>query len=116
MIWNMMEGEWSNFEEVNPIFKSLAMPTYHVLGNHDFAVPNETKADVFKRIIWYSYVDDYSSMLAIPLDQVKVLMDMNKNGKKPEKLEDFAVTMEQKTEYSNGIDQEELNRFDEEFK
>jgi len=73
------------------------------------------KADVFKRIIWYSYVNDYASMLAIPLDEVKKIIDMNSKDKKPEKLEDFAVTMEQKTDYSNGSDAEELNRFDEEF-
>jgi hypothetical protein len=72
------------------------------------------KADVFKRIIWYSYIDD-ASMLAIPLDKVKAIIQMNNKGKQPEKLEDFAVTMEQKTEYSNGVDEAALSRFDEEL-
>ena len=73
------------------------------------------KADVFKRIIWYSYINDYASMMAIPLEEVKKVINMNSKGKMPEKLENFAVTMEQKTDYSNGFDEEELNRFDEEF-
>lgn len=73
------------------------------------------KADVFKRFIWYSYINDNTSMLAIPLDKVKDIIEMNNKGKVPEKLEDFAITMEQKTDYSNGYDEEELNRFDEEF-
>lgn len=73
------------------------------------------KADVFKRIIWYSYIGDYASMMAIPLDEVKKVISMNGKGNMPEKLEDFAVTLEQKTDYSNGFDEEELNRFDEEF-
>jgi cell fate regulator YaaT (PSP1 superfamily) len=73
------------------------------------------KADVFKRIIWYSYTGDNTSMLAIPLDKVKQIIKMNEKGKMPEKLEDFAVTMEQITDYTNGFDQEELNRFDEEY-
>ncbi len=73
------------------------------------------KADVFKRIIWYSYRNDHTSMLAIPLDEIKKIIKMNGNGKSPDKLEDFAVTMEQKTEYSNGFDEDELNRFDEDF-
>lgn len=73
------------------------------------------KADVFKRIIWYSYSNDFSSMLAIPLDEIKNIINMNSKGKLPDKLEDFAVTMEQKTDYSNGIDEEELNKFDEDF-
>lgn len=73
------------------------------------------KADVFKRVIWYSYINDYASMMAIPLDEVKKVISLNAKGKSPEKLEDFAVTLEQKTEYANGSDEEELNRFDEEF-
>ena len=73
------------------------------------------KADVFKRFIWYSYINDNASMLAIPLDKVKNIIEMNRKGEIPEKLEDFAVTMEQKTEYFNGFDEEELSRFDEEF-
>jgi len=74
------------------------------------------KADVFKRIIWYSYINDNSSMMAIPLDKVKEIIIVNNSGTLPEQLEEFAVTLEQKTEYPNGHDQEELRRFDEEFK
>ena len=73
------------------------------------------KADVFKRIVWYSYKNDYTSMLAIPLDEIKKVIKMNSKGKLPEKLEDFALTMEQKNDYSNGFDEDELNRFDEDF-
>ncbi|MBN2175207.1 MAG: hypothetical protein JW731_13815 [Bacteroidales bacterium] len=79
-------------------------------GNAEFQ-----KADVFKRIIWYSYMDDYASMMAIPLDKVYEIINMNKQGKLPPNIEDYAETTGQKTEYSNGADQDELNRFDEEF-
>jgi cell fate regulator YaaT (PSP1 superfamily) len=73
------------------------------------------KSDVFKRIIWYSYRGDNSSMMAIPLDKVWEIISSNDAGKIPEQLEDYAVTMEQKTDYVNAIEQEELSRFDEEF-
>jgi len=73
------------------------------------------KADVFKRIIWYSYVDDYSSMMAIPLDKVKSILTMNEKGQLPKQLEDFAETKEQKTDDSFGVDEKELTRFDQEF-
>ena len=73
------------------------------------------KADVFKRIVWYSYKNDYTSMLAIPLDEIKKVMKMNSKGKLPEQLEDFAVTMEQKADYANGFSEEELNRIDDDF-
>jgi len=73
------------------------------------------KADVFKRIIWYSYRNDSASMMAVPLDKVHEIIRSNAQGTIPEQLEDFAVTMEQKTDYSVPFDQEELSRFDEEF-
>jgi len=73
------------------------------------------KADVFKRIIWYSYKNDYTSMLAIPLNETEKVLKMNSKGKLPEKLEDFAVTMGQKTDYANGFSEEELNRIDDDF-
>ena len=70
------------------------------------------KADVFKRCIWYSYLNDNSSMMAIPLDKVKEIIDMNEKGKLPEKLEDFAETMEQKAEYESGQEADNFYRFD----
>lgn len=73
------------------------------------------KADVFKRTLWYSYIDDNSSMMAIPLDKVKSIIQMNNKGKIPSQLEDFAETKEQKTDDSFGFDEKELTRFDQEF-
>jgi len=73
------------------------------------------KADVFKRIIWYSYQDDYASMMAIPLDKVNEIIGKNEKGKVPEKLEDYAITMEQKSEYANGFDEDELTRFEDDL-
>jgi cell fate regulator YaaT (PSP1 superfamily) len=73
------------------------------------------KSDVFKRIMWYSYRNDNSSMMAIPLDKVREIISSNASGTIPEQLEDYAVTLEQKTDYINPYEQEELSRFDEEF-
>lgn len=70
------------------------------------------KADVFKRCIWYSYSNNYSSMMAIPLDKVLEIIQLNKKGKLPEKLEDFAETMEAKAEYENGQENDDFYRFD----
>ncbi|MCF8367843.1 MAG: hypothetical protein K9G76_02285 [Bacteroidales bacterium] len=71
------------------------------------------KADVFKRSIWYSYIGDYSSMMAIPLDEVKKIIEMNKKGTTPPNLEDFAETLEQKAEYTNEMENDDFYRFDE---
>lgn len=70
------------------------------------------KADVFKGCIWYSYVGDFSSMMAIPLAKVNEIIRMNAKGKKPEKLEDFAETMEQKAEYEKAQENDNFYRFD----
>ncbi len=71
------------------------------------------KADVFKRFIWYSYTGDYSSMMAIPLDKVNNIIQLNSKGKLPDKLEDFAESLEQKADYENGVENDEFYRFDE---
>lgn len=70
------------------------------------------KSDVFKKLMWYSYVNDESSLMAIPIDKVKQIIKMNKKGKKPGKLEDFALSKEQKSEYDSDMDMGDLDRFD----
>lgn len=58
------------------------------------------KSDVFKGLMWYSYVFDRSNMMAIPAEKVKEILAMNEKGKWPEQLEDFAFIKEQhNTEY-----------------
>ncbi len=70
------------------------------------------KAEVFSKIIWYSYEGDESYMIAIPLDNAKKIMAMNAKGNYPDKLEDFALSKEKKSDFQNAADQFEMNRFD----
>jgi len=70
------------------------------------------KTEVFKRVMWYAYDGDEMNMIALPLDQVKEIMKMNTAGKLPEKLEDFILKKDSKTDFENAADQFELNRFD----
>ncbi|MDO9510320.1 MAG: regulatory iron-sulfur-containing complex subunit RicT [Bacteroidales bacterium] len=70
------------------------------------------KIDVFKGIMWYSYVNDQGNFLAIPLDKVKEILNMNEKGRKPEKLEDFARKEEQKSFFESVVGQDDLRRFD----
>ncbi len=58
------------------------------------------KNDVFKGIMWYSYTTDRCNIMAIPTEKVKEIIALNKKGQKPEKLEDYATTMEQHTDTS----------------
>jgi len=67
------------------------------------------KIDVFKRIMWFSYFDDPMNLMAIPIDKVKQILDENRKGKKPEKLEDFAMVKEKKADYYPGDEDNHRN-------
>ena len=68
------------------------------------------KNDVFKGIMWYSYTEDKGNIMAIPVDKVKEIIALNKKGQKPEKLEDYAVTMEAHTNTNEGYGEADLNK------
>lgn len=70
------------------------------------------KSDVFKNLMWYSYVSDSANLLAIPIENVKQIIENNNKGIMPDKLEDFAKIKERKIEYSASAGQDDLTRFD----
>jgi len=71
------------------------------------------KSDVFKRIMWYAYTNNHSSMMALSVDRVHEIIQANKNNKLPKQLEDIAITSEIKTDFGNsGLTIEDINRFD----
>ncbi len=74
------------------------------------AIPQ--KIDVFAGIMWYAYKSDPNNLMAIPVEQVKEIMQTNKKGKSIEKLEDFARKMDKKVEFENVVGQDDLHRFD----
>ena len=70
------------------------------------------KNNVFKKLMWYSYSEERSDIMAIPLEEVKKIIRDNKNGIIPEKLEDFSFVKDKKVDFENATDQGDLNRFD----
>lgn len=70
------------------------------------------KSDIFERIMWFSYVNDPSNLLAISLDNVLQIVEQNKKGQIPQQLEEFARIKEVKTEYDKTVGQDDLTRFD----
>jgi len=66
------------------------------------------KIDIFKKIVWYSYSNDASTIFALPLDKVKIIIKMNNEGKIPETLEEFALVNQKKVEEGNNISMDEL--------
>lgn len=48
------------------------------------------KSEVFKKTMWYAYAGDSNNMLSIPIDKVKYIINLNKKGKLPDDLEQYA--------------------------
>ncbi len=55
------------------------------------------KNDVFRKVMWYAYTEDSNSMMAIPIDKVRDIIALNRNGKRPADLEGFAQQHEVKS-------------------
>lgn len=70
------------------------------------------KTDIFRKLMWYSYLSDMNNMLAIPVENVILILEENKMGNMPEKLEDYCHVTEKKSEFESGAGQDDLTRFD----
>ncbi len=66
--------------------------------------------DVLNNIMWYAYADNKSELMAIPIDKVKMIQQMNKEGKMPDNLEDHAKIKEVKKD--NPPTREEFEGYD----
>jgi cell fate regulator YaaT (PSP1 superfamily) len=47
------------------------------------------KTDIFKRLIWYTYLDAPENFIPLSVERVKYIVEMNQKGKKPEQIEDM---------------------------
>lgn len=72
------------------------------------------KTDIFKRTMFFSYTTEPDNFIALPVDRVKEVIEMNKNGLKPSDLEVKSVVkvIEKKPDYENVVGQDSLTRFD----
>ncbi|RXR24434.1 PSP1 domain-containing protein [Flavobacterium stagni] len=72
------------------------------------------KQDIFKGLMWYAYTDNYAAWHVLSIEQVKEIIDINKDGGLAASLEDFAIEVEQEAEktYNNVVGQESITRFD----
>lgn len=78
------------------------------------------KTDVFRRTMWYLVQKEKGQNAIVPMEIEKVfeLIELNKNGTIPKDLKGFAVVEEVEVEpaYENVVGQDDLTRFDNEFK
>jgi len=70
------------------------------------------KSDVFNKQLWYAYVSNPNNFIALSLDKVKHIISLNEKNKKPQNLEDFAEFIEEKNDFGDIMELDDLNRFD----
>ncbi len=73
------------------------------------------KTDIFKRVMYFVYGGDkVTPPVALALENVWEIIEMNKKGETPESLFDFELELEieEKPEYLNVVGQDSLTRFD----
>ncbi len=103
-----------NFEVDTYIDAQKDFPPSNIPLEAEFGTYEFLKADIFKRIYWYSLKGNTpSTLIALPVEKVKQIQKMNRTGKKPEKLVSENLEIAQKSEdtFLNMVGQEDLDRF-----
>ncbi len=73
------------------------------------------KMDIFQRRMWFAYEDHSAGgIVELSLDRVNKIIESNKLGQKPDKLEDFfeKVEVTPVADYENVVGQDSIDRFD----
>ena len=101
-----------NFEQETYLeeLKAFPQPNVHLLTKKGKCFYN--KIDIIKKMVWYHYADDNSTIFAIPLEKVNHIIDMNKNGKRPETLEEFAIVNQKKVDEGMNFSLDELKNIE----
>jgi cell fate regulator YaaT (PSP1 superfamily) len=77
-------------------------------------IPFHQKTDIFRRIIFYSFRDEPDVFIPVPVQRVKEIIAMNKEGKKPATLliHKDPVFEKKEPDFENVVGQDSLTRFD----
>jgi cell fate regulator YaaT (PSP1 superfamily) len=72
------------------------------------------KVDIFRGIMWFTYRDDPSNFIEVPIARVKEIIKMNKEGEKASVLveKEYVEVPVVKHDYENVVGQDDLTRFD----
>ncbi len=73
------------------------------------------KQDIFRGMMWFAYTNDFANWQVLKIDQVREIIEENKQKKKVTSLEDYALEIvvdEEVKNFNNAMGQESLTRFD----
>jgi cell fate regulator YaaT (PSP1 superfamily) len=101
-----------NFEQETYLeeLQNFPQPTVHLLTKKGKCFYN--KIDIMKKMVWYHYADDNTTIYAIPLEKVNLIIEMNQNGKRPDTLEEFAVVNQKKIDEGMHYSLDELKNIE----
>jgi cell fate regulator YaaT (PSP1 superfamily) len=103
-----------NYEVDSYIDAQKDFPPNNIPLETEFATYQFFKADIFKRIYYYSQKGEGpSTQVALSIEQVKKIQKLNRRGKKPEKLmtENLEVPKQADEIFHNTVGQDDLDRF-----
>ncbi|NLL28848.1 MAG: hypothetical protein GX259_08615 [Bacteroidales bacterium] len=83
-----------------PVYQEIlnSFPNQNIALKTKKGIASHVKSDIFKNLMWYSYENTPSSLMAVPIENVKKVQDMNAKGIIPDNLESFASSLENKME------------------
>ncbi|OYQ46801.1 PSP1 domain-containing protein [Flavobacterium aurantiibacter] len=72
------------------------------------------KQDIFKGLMWFAYPDNFANWHTLRIEQVKEIIEENKQKRLVSALEDYAIEPVESKEkdFTNAMGQESLTRFD----
>jgi cell fate regulator YaaT (PSP1 superfamily) len=104
-----------NYELATYQYERKNFPDSIVNLNTKQGTARHIKNDILKQIMYYDIMGDNANiMVAVPVDRVKEIMELNKAGKIPETLIDqnTVVIPEKVIDYTNNLNQDSLSRFE----
>ncbi len=90
-----------DFPERNTVLETTDGPMYH------------QKTDIFRNLYWYGFErDNASSMIPVPVERVREIIRLNREGKKVKALLEEEYGKTHKLEFQNDVVTGDLTRFD----
>nr|WP_297309000.1 regulatory iron-sulfur-containing complex subunit RicT [uncultured Flavobacterium sp.] len=71
------------------------------------------KTDIFKGTMWFAYTSNFANWIPLKVEDVKEIIEINKEGKKISSLEDYTEETPAKDKiFENAVGEDNLSRFD----
>jgi cell fate regulator YaaT (PSP1 superfamily) len=91
-----------DFPDRNTVIETIDGEAYH------------QKTDIYRNLFWYGFEkENASNLVPVPVERVKEIIRLNKEGKKVKNLIDPGLFQEEKTDFQDDVGKDSLTRFEE---